>query len=70
MFKSITVSKVSKLTARVSGTIVTLKYDRNSISGKVFYKNINNSFAGTARNVLYFEELRKVISYDNICILV
>ena len=57
MFKSITVNKVSKLTARVSRTIVTLKYDRNSISGKVFFQNINNSFAGTARNFLYFEEL-------------
>ena len=57
MFKSITVSKVSKLTTRVSRTVVTLKYDRNSLSGKVFFKNINNSFAGTARNFLYFEEL-------------
>ena len=57
MFKSITVSKVSKLTARVSRTIVTLKYDRNSISGKVFLHNTSNSFAGTARNFLYFKEL-------------
>ena len=57
MFKSITVSKVSKLTARVSRTVVTLKYDRNSISGKVFLKNINNSFAGAARNFLYFKKL-------------
>ena len=59
MFKSITVSKVSKLTARVSRTIVTLKYDRNSISGKVFFQNINSSLVGNARNFLYFESFEK-----------
>ena len=57
MFISITVSKVSKLTAQVSRTIVTLKYDWNSIPGKVFIKTINNNFSGTARNFLYFKEL-------------
>ena len=36
---------------------------------KDFFQNTNNSFNGTARNFLYFKELLKVISFDNICFL-
>ena len=57
MLKSITVSKVSELTTGGCRTIVTLTHDRNSLTEKVFFQNINNSFAGTARNFLYFKEL-------------
>ena len=51
MFKSITVSKVSKLTARVSRTVVTLKYDRNML------RVINSESNGTYELFLHYIEL-------------